>query len=65
MKAATICHFLLDRLKDAKFCRLVSSIIFVASSLRHMDLQEVVVQYRDSGHGNDKRRLVVTGASVC
>lgn len=29
-----------------------------------MDVQEVVVQYRDTGHGNDKRRLVVSGTST-
>ena len=29
-----------------------------------MDVQEVVVQYKDTGHGNDKRRLVVSGGSM-
>ena len=29
-----------------------------------MDVQEVVVQYKDTGHGNDKRRLVVSGGLI-
>ena len=36
----------------------------LVSTGRSMDVQEVVVQYKDPGHGNDKRRLVVSGGLI-